>query len=154
VVDVSREITHEESDLYKRLSAEAGNKLILVKNKIDTMSCDATILELKNISCQQSLSMAAISGLGFDELCNYIDLSVQQVMQKESPFLLNERHRVALASMRRVLAQVGELLYPHAQFELAAVHLHELLEVFAGMTGRNVAECVLDQIFTSFCLGK
>ncbi|MBM3894188.1 tRNA uridine-5-carboxymethylaminomethyl(34) synthesis GTPase MnmE [Candidatus Dependentiae bacterium] len=154
VVDVTRKISAEEDELYARLSRESCNKLLVVKNKIDS-AIDYDVLARLNILFPVvHVSVSALSGQGVNELWKQIQDVVQLCMIEESPFLLNERHKNILLSVQQSLTVVGDYLYPHQQFELAAAQLHELLEIFSRMTGRNVAEKVLDQVFSSFCLGK
>ena len=68
--------------------------------------------------------------------------------------MLNERHAGIIKSVHQLIVAVEPFLWPQPKYELAAMYLRDGLQNFVHMTGRNVTETVLDQVFISFCIGK
>jgi tRNA modification GTPase len=68
--------------------------------------------------------------------------------------MLFARHREALERARVQLAEAAGLLESGAPLDLLAEALRASLAALDELSGRTLAEDVLDRIFARFCLGK
>lgn len=102
----------------------------------------------------QPFKVAAAQGIGMDELKNQLQKRIAALYKKaETPFVLNQRHLSLLKSVQEKL-QTLPLSDAVMQYELLAAQLHDVLRLVVELTGRNVTEKVMDQVFSTFCIGK
>ena len=68
---------------------------------------------------------------------------------------IRERHRLAMVRALEALANARIAVeHGHAQAELAAEELHVAIRALDSVVGRIDVENLLDEIFSSFCIGK
>ncbi len=142
VLDASQEMTEEDQELLRE-TADAPR--IIVLNKCDLES------RLSPDAFPGAVRVSAASGEGIREL--EARVAAFGAHAGESA-LTQERHmhlaREAAAALRRAAegCQAGEPV------ELAVVELHEALSVLGRITGEQVDERLMDDIFSRFCVGK
>ena len=66
----------------------------------------------------------------------------------------NARHKVALDLALESLEQAIHDIESGRTFDLVAIHLRQAADRLAELTGDDVAESLVDTIFSSFCVGK
>ncbi|MBI4584397.1 MAG: 50S ribosome-binding GTPase [Planctomycetes bacterium] len=72
----------------------------------------------------------------------------------ESAFLVSPAEHARLVECRDILDRVESRLREGSGHELAAVDLRDALQRLAPLTGRELSEKVLGEIFGRFCIGK
>ncbi|WP_411976342.1 tRNA uridine-5-carboxymethylaminomethyl(34) synthesis GTPase MnmE [Sulfitobacter faviae] len=94
------------------------------------------------------------TGQGVSELIDRIQ-STLSVRSSSIGLATHERHRVALQQAVSCLAEVDVILTRGPNFyELAAAELRFAIRALETLVGRIDIENLLDEIFTSFCVGK
>jgi tRNA modification GTPase len=155
VVDVSRPINQFEWGLYVDLASVHAHKTILIKHKIDAVVVGSVIEKLDSLKISTVVEASGLSGFGIDSIMAALERKIQQLSESSTPpFMLNERHAGIIKSVHQLIVAVEPFLWPQPKYELAAMYLRDGLQNFVHMTGRNVTETVLDQVFISFCIGK
>jgi len=100
------------------------------------------------------LAISAKTGQGIDNIIQ----KVTEERRKRSAGAQNairERHRVAMERSVTYLTAARELVLSGPDVsELAAAELHEGIAALNSLIGRVDVEDLLDEIFSSFCLGK
>jgi len=98
----------------------------------------------------EALAISAVTGLGMDALMAEIARRARDSLAVGHAIITRDRHRRALrdalASLRR--------LNDSAPVELVAEDLRGAALALAAITGRIGPEEILDEIFSSFCIGK
>jgi tRNA modification GTPase len=98
--------------------------------------------------------VSGLTGQGVSELL----IKVQQVLANRSSqagLATHERHRVAMESTLEVLDVVFPLVdQGPEQYDIAAEELRSAIRSLEALVGRIDVENLLDEIFSSFCLGK
>jgi tRNA modification GTPase len=98
--------------------------------------------------------VSGVTGQGVSELLD----GIQKVLEKRSSqagLATHERHRIAMQSTLTVLDVVLPLvdLGPE-HYDIAAEELRTAIRSLEALVGRIDVENLLDEIFSSFCLGK
>ena len=94
------------------------------------------------------------TGVGVDWLISAISLRLG-ARAASAGLLIRERQRIALQQAIVGLEAVEQLLPSALEFpELIAVELRRSLRALEIMVGRIDVESLLDEIFSSFCIGK
>jgi tRNA modification GTPase len=98
--------------------------------------------------------VSGITGQGVSELLNNIQRVLEQ-RSSQAGLATHERHRIAMQSTLTVLDVVLPLvdLGPE-HYDIAAEELRSAIRSLEALVGRIDVENLLDEIFSSFCLGK
>jgi tRNA modification GTPase len=150
VFDVSRNFCQEDTLL---LEALADCRTIAVLNKSELQQ-SFVMPDYARFSAMVKIS--ATSGDGIDLLkktvCSQF-LNSTQHDSREFVALSRVRHRDALSTARQHLFQFKEKLREQ-KLELLALDLRDALQAVGAVTGQTATDEILDQIFSSFCIGK
>ena len=96
------------------------------------------------------LCISAKTGKNIDILQKLLREKVVEMMASSSPFLTHERYKEALQkcceSLQRALNE--------KEIELIAEHLHQAIRILGEITGFVRVDEILDQVFSTFCIGK
>jgi tRNA modification GTPase len=98
--------------------------------------------------------VSGLTGQGIDELVAEVShrLSVQAA---SASILTRERHRVAVVRAIGALeSALVELRKGSARIEIAAAEIRAAIGALESLVGRVDVETLLDEIFSSFCIGK
>ncbi len=148
----------EEADLRLAV-AEAGGDIpasltgamregdLLVRSKADLVRQTAAYGE------RGSFGVSALTGEGMPELLSLLTRRVAETLgREEAPVLTRARHRrlveAAQAALERALPALAR------GPELAAEDVRVAAAAIGRLTGRIDVEDLLDEIFSSFCIGK
>lgn len=103
-------------------------------------------------SSQEGVS--GLTGQGLDELITQISGILQRRAVGAST-MTRERHRIALLSAQEALeSALVEVDFGSVRTELAAEDLRRAIRALETLVGRIDVEDLLDEIFSSFCIGK
>ena len=103
------------------------------------------------------LRISTLTGDGVDGLLDAIHrifLKGEAVDSREYVALSRARHHDALEVCRDRLIQFRENAVTGAGLELLAVDLRDALSALGSVTGETTPDEILDQIFSTFCIGK
>ena len=127
-----------------------GEKIrILVANKLDLM-------DSSEVSCDNEIHVSALTGEGLDKLTKKLVEAAQNIagtVQEDEVILFTERQfdgvtKAHLAIERAFVAYQEKLL------DVVADDIREAAAYVASIIGEVHNEDVLDEMFTTFCLGK
>jgi len=155
VLDMSRNISHEDIDLYNNIKSKPH---IIVLNKEDATIKDYNkqLDELNTDNTCNIVTISASSGKGISSLEN----KIIELFNKDSSILPSEielsniRHIDAVKRAEKSLLMARETLKSRVPVDMAVVDLKDALHALGEITGANVDEDVLDTIFSEFCVGK
>ena len=133
----------------------AGRPVIIVMNKIDLPpQLDAD--DLRHAWPHPVVAISALTGQGLPDLEQAVlDLVLQGGVQPGGDMVTQARHADLLARAGAALDR-GLTLLDQAEppWELVALEVKEALMALGEITGEEVGDAVLDQIFSQFCIGK
>jgi len=152
LVDGSEPLAGEDVAVCREL---ADRPTLVVINKLDLpQKLDRE--ELRGLVPHPLVVIAALTGQGLADLEKaVVDLVLEGGVRTEGEIITQARHYELLGKSREALGRARELLAPAAPpWELAALEIQEALQALAELTGEEVGDAVLEQIFSQFCLGK
>ena len=132
----------------------AGRPYFVVRNKMDLPHC---LMLPELLEPLADLRISTLTGEGIDGLHDAIHhtfLKGEAVDSREYVALSRARHRDALELCRARLHQFQENAGTGAELELLAVDLRDALSALGTVTGETTPDEILDQIFSTFCIGK
>ena len=139
VLDQGQPLTEEDQQILAL--AEAKPHLI-VRNKADLPG---------RLEGPEGILISTQTGEGIPALKRAIRASAGQLGERELNLL---RHMRLAGRAADALDDAAAAFRSAEPLDLCAVHLHEALQALGEVTGDNVSEAMLDQLFSSFCVGK
>jgi tRNA modification GTPase len=147
----------EAADLVLLLEPADGPSISLPTREHQTLWRIRTKVDLidsgseRALNPKGSLGISAKTGAGIDELLRRLAAEAER-FAGEPALVTRERQRSALAEAAKLLASAESAA--SAGEELFAENLRLAGRALGRVTGRVDIEDVLDQIFSSFCIGK
>lgn len=96
------------------------------------------------------LCISAKTGKNIDVLQNRLRTKVVDMMSTSTPFLTHERYKETLQKCCESLQRAVH----EKDIELIAEHLHQAIRLLGEITGYIRVDEILDQVFSTFCIGK
>ncbi|MDD2851247.1 MAG: tRNA uridine-5-carboxymethylaminomethyl(34) synthesis GTPase MnmE [Desulfuromonadaceae bacterium] len=150
VFDSSRKFDQEDQMI---LDAVGGSRTIAVYNKTDLHQ---QLLMPGPQNFIATVNIAAITGDGLETLINTVrEQALKSPIPDSRDFIVlsRARHRDSLALAEKCLDRIAQNI-SDGNLELLALDLREALFAIGAVTGQTTTDEVLDQIFSSFCIGK
>ena len=123
-------------------------KSIIVLNKIDLTGQEQRSTERNGVPI---IHLSAKTGAGLEILKKNLLDKVGARLSEEAPFMARERH---LDALDRAALHVGAALSNITTIEFCAEELRAAQSAISEITGEFVADDLLGEIFSSFCVGK
>lgn len=139
-------------------AAQADMRLFLLDGSdvplIAPQPGDLVVHGKADLGRQDGLSVSGKTGAGLDQLVLEISGRLQE-RAAGAGVMARERHRLALARAKVALESAqNEVLRGSERAELAAEQLRNGVRALEALVGRVDVEHLLDEIFSSFCIGK
>ena len=152
VIDGSRPLDESDREILAVLQQKPG---IIALNKEDL---EHTVLPdqlQKGYGCPV-VSLSATQGMGLEELKEEI-LSIvleQGFLDGDNAILTNTRHIELVRQSQEALAQALATIEAGMPVDCAIVDMRRAWELLGTITGDTVADDIVTEIFSRFCLGK
>ena len=130
------------------LKKTSGIKILLI-NKIDQYGLEP--YEKEHSFFDREIGVSILTNQGIELLISFLTSQLIKQDSFETPFIVNLRQ---LNVIKEVLALINKSRDTMNQVEIAADILKEASNKLGSLTGRCTTEDLLDQIFSTFCLGK
>ncbi len=147
--------TFDDQD-QKILDLIEGKKTIVLINKIDLgknlIKENEKLKKFKN----NIIEFSTINETGLDKLYNKIEelFKLNELDCENTEIITNNRHKQQILYALEDVAKGRESLETHMPVDITAICLKDILERLAEITGENVSEDIINEIFKKFCLGK
>lgn len=151
--DATKPLTKEDEEILELIR---DRNAIILLNKTD-MGKDI----LKNIpQIQQSgkvvLEISALTKEGLEDL--YAEISclfqLDKIGTQEENVITKIRHKELIAKALEQMQKAEQGLKSKVPIDVVAIDLKEALEKLGEITGENISETIVKEIFSKFCLGK
>lgn len=115
---------------------------------------DIVLVAKADASDQKARGISGKTGFGVDGLIKEISHILSQ-RSSMAGLATHERHRVAMTrAMQDISAAQAQVLQGAEMYDIAAEELRSAIRALESLVGRIDVENLLDEIFSSFCLGK
>ncbi len=156
-IDAAAGWTDDDAALYASVQGAQGGSdrpLILVINKVDLVTANALAeLALPNLPTVQT---AAPQQRGIDDLEQTIlsAIHADKLTPGNLEFTVNQRQAAALAQASKALHQVQQTIENQLPLDFWTIDLRIAIAALGSITGDEITESMLDEIFSRFCIGK
>ncbi len=151
-VDAAAGWTAADQHLYRSV---ADRSVILVVNKVDLVAA-AAISQLQLPPDLPVVHTAAARQQGIDALEQAIlkAIHADRLSPGNLEFTVNQRQGAALTQARNALHQVQQTIADQLPLDFWTIDLRAAIAALGQITGDDITESVLDEIFSRFCIGK
>ena len=150
IFDSNKELTKDDNNILELCKDKDS---IIVLNKMD-LETKINIEEIKNIG-KDIIKVSALKKEGLNEIVNSISLRLDKLKETKSNdiIIIHERQKKvieeALKSKEEALKS-SEIL----PVDMLSEYIQNILEKLNELTGEDIKEEILNEIFSNFCLGK
>ena len=140
----------------QRLYASVGDRgVIVVVNKVDLVAA-AALADLELPAGLPVVHTAAAQHQGIDALEQAILSAIHsdRLTTGNLEFTVNQRQGAALTEARNALSQVQETIENQLPLDFWTIDLRAAIAALGQITGDEITESMLDEIFSRFCIGK
>lgn len=153
IFDNTKELQEEDIEILKLIQDK--NAIILL-NKIDEKEEN---LETKKelLETQKTIiKISAKEGRGIEELYQEIEkmFEIKDLSKGEEIFITNIRHKNQIELALNNIEEAKMAVINNMPIDMIAISIKQTLEELGKITGENVAEDIINEIFSKFCLGK
>ncbi len=153
--DLAEGISIENKELLNRLIKDKGEDVIIIGNKIDKKIKKETIDFINSFSNNKILVSAKLSE-NINQLRSAISFHIKREIQNEPDELIltNKRHHNILLEIKEKIITTRDSFSHNPGHEFIAADLREIINKLSEITGEITTDDILNNIFSSFCIGK
>ena len=151
IFDITKKLDEEDK---KILDIIGNKKSIIVLNKIDLVdkvNIPEEILKYENI-----IEMSALNKQGIEEMYNKsAEIFKFNDIEEDNSFIItNIRHKELIKKANKNIEDAINTLKNNLPIDIISINIKDDLENLGNITGENVSENIINEIFKKFCLGK
>ena len=153
IIDNSRNI---DDDDKKILEIIKDKNAIIVLNKVDINDKNEyNEKEVTNL-CKPIIKISAKEEKGLDNLYKEILklFEMHDISSNNEVLITNERHKKQINKAKENIERAINSLKDNMPVDILSIHIKEALNDLGEITGENVSENIINEIFSKFCLGK
>lgn len=151
--DNSKELNNEDKEILEFIK---DKKAIIILNKIDLKNNNLEeCQEIKKLN-KKVIKISLLSESNLSDLYNEINImfNLEQISPDNEVMITNIRHKDLIEKSIRHLEEAEEALKDNMPIDIISIDIKESLQELGKITGDNVSEDVIKEIFAKFCLGK
>ena len=153
IFDITKDLSEEDNELLEIIK---NKECIILLNKIDIMNQNKALEErLKKIN-NNIIKVSVVEDIGIQELFEKI-VSIYNVSNKDlsnDVLIINERHKNLINKSRKEIEEAIKTAESDMYIDIISIYITNAMNYLAEITGNNVTDDVINEIFKKFCLGK
>ena len=145
----------EEED-YRILDLIKNKKRIVLLNKCDLRQNNTEMINYMSQKNKTVIEASMRSKKGVEELYSAIEkmFNVNEIEIGNETIITNIRHKNQIHKAIQSIENAINTVKQELPIDIIAVEIKEALENLGCITGDNVSEDIINEIFSKFCLGK
>ena len=153
IFDNTRDLEEEDE---KILDLIKDKKAIILLNKIDVKNSNLENNDKIKSLNKPVVKISAKNNEGIEELYNTIlDMfEINEIEISDGNVITNIRHKNQITKAISALDGALNTIESKMPVDILAIYLKQTLEEISSITGDNVSQDIIDEIFAKFCLGK
>ena len=151
--DNSKPLNKEDKEILEFIK---DRKAIILLNKIDLKESNLENLKEVIETNKKVLKISLASESNLSDLYNELDkmFGLEEIMPENGVLVTNIRHKKLIEEALNHLREAKKALESNMPVDIISINVKEVLQDLGKITGENVSEDVIKEIFSKFCLGK
>ena len=153
IFDSSKNLDAEDLEILKLIK---NKKAIILLNKSDlNVVIDENDKRLRDVT-QNILKISALNKTGIEELYDKIGemFNLNEINLDNEVLITNVRHKNLISKAIENVKMANETLNNNMPIDIITIYIKQILDDLGEITGDEVTEDVINEIFSKFCLGK
>lgn len=153
IFDSTKELSKEDLEI---LEIAKNKKTIVILNKIDLQSkIDENNENFKKVS-DNIIKISALNNIGIENLYEKISelFNLNEINLDNEVIITNIRHKNLISKSIEGVKKTKETIKNNMPLDIIAIFIKDILSDLANITGEEVGEDIINEIFSKFCLGK
>ena len=153
IFDNTKELTKEDIEILNLIK---DKKAIILLNKIDIKENNLeNTEEILNVN-KKIIKISAKTSDGFEELYKEIErlFNINELNSENGTIITNIRHKNQISMAYNSIEKAIEDVKKNMPLDLISINIINTLNDLGKITGENVTEDIINEIFSKFCLGK
>ena len=153
IIDASKELTKEDEEI---LEIVKNKKSIIILNKIDLKQKITKDNPYLLEASKDIIELSTITNVGLDELYEKITqlFNLNQINLDNEILITNVRHKNLISKSIHDIENTKQTINDNMPTDIIAIFIKEILEDLGQITGEEITEDIINEIFAKFCLGK
>ena len=153
IFDNTRELDEEDIEILNKIKEK---KAIILINKTDIkkeyLQNNSEIIK----TGKDIINISAQTGEGVEELYSKIEnmFDLGEIDSENGIIITNMRHKNQIILAKKSIEEAIESVNNKYPIDMVAIPMKQCLEELGKITGENVSEDIINEIFSKFCLGK
>ena len=153
IFDSTKHLIEEDE---KILEAIKDKNAIILLNKSDLNNNLLSEEEKIQKAGKDIIEISALKKEGIDKLYTCMEkiFHIGEITIDHSSVITNQRHKAAIKNAKEAVGKVIDAIQSGVPVDITAIYFKDAIEELNKITGENVTEDIINQIFSKFCLGK
>ena len=153
IFDISSILDDDDKNIIELIK---DKKSILLLNKIDVLAENKQIEEELSKTNKPVIKISAKEGIGLDSLYKEIKklFELNEISSNNEILITNERHKNQIIKAKENILEAIETVKQNMPVDIISIYINQAMEELGKITGVNVSENIINEIFAKFCLGK
>ncbi|GAB4115487.1 MAG: tRNA uridine-5-carboxymethylaminomethyl(34) synthesis GTPase MnmE [Candidatus Caldatribacteriota bacterium] len=156
--DISAQFSQEDEEIIQEVNKaiEKNKKVLIIENKIDLERKMEKERLFSGLKIKESIRTSMKEGLGIDKLEKEMVKTIfQGIITPPNGLTINNiRQREALQKAKKALKFSLRGIRKNIPYDLLYIDLREALDFLGEITGEQINEEIIENIFSRFCIGK
>lgn len=153
IFDITKNLTEDDQELLEIIK---DKECIILLNKIDVLYENIELEKrLKSIN-KNILKISVMEDIGIQQLFDKIVeiYSFNNDSLSNDVLISNERHKNLIQKARMEIDEAINAAENDMYIDIISIYINNAMNYLAEITGNNVTDDVINEIFKKFCLGK
>ena len=153
IFDSSKDLTEDDRKILKIIK---NKKSIIILNKIDLNKKILKNDESLTSVSEKVIEISALKKEGIENLYNTISemFNLNEINLDNETLITNVRHKELINKAIKKVEETKDTIKKQMPIDIVAIYIKDILEILGNITGEEVSEDIINEIFSKFCLGK
>ena len=145
-----------DEDDRKIIELIRDKKAIILLNKVDVLKNNNKMEEeIKKLN-KPVIKISAKEEMGLENLYDEIKkmFELNEISSNNEIFITNERHKNQIIKAKQNILDAIKTVRNNTPVDIISIYINQAMEDLGEITGVNVSENIINEIFAKFCLGK
>lgn len=153
IFDISRELDDEDFEIIDLIK---DKKAIIILNKTDLIEDDYVVDNRITELDKTIIKISALNSIGIDKVNEEIArlFKINEIDSDNGIIVTNVRHKNLINKAIDFDENAIRSIKNNMPMDICSIDIKAMLECLGEITGENVSENIINEIFSKFCLGK
>ena len=153
IFDITKNLNEDDQELLEIIK---DKECIILLNKIDILAENLELEERLKFINKNILKISAMEDIGiqqlFDKIVELYNFNNESL--SNDVLISNERHKNLIQKARIEIDEAINAAENDMYIDIISIYITNAMNYLAEITGNNVTDDVINEIFKKFCLGK